>query len=251
LSIEIKYLQKDNKLDMRGGVIIDGFPSAGLINAIASECLIRSGGTELYAIIDSSDFPPLSIVSQYTPQFPARLHVNRNLKVAFFVSEFSIHPTIQGAIARTILNWSLENKCKMIISASGLVTNESHETTPGLGGQGKTDEQPIFGVASTRSGLGIIKEHGFVPLRAGSIRGIPAALLNEGSLVEHDVIVLLANIVTDAPDFRAAALISNALTKLVPGLSCDITALDREAQDIESKLKQIREDQHNMSSYIA
>jgi predicted ATP-grasp superfamily ATP-dependent carboligase len=70
LSIEIKYLQKDKKLDMRGGVIIDGFPSAGLINAIASECLIRSGGTELYAIIDSSDFPPLSIVNQYTPQFP-------------------------------------------------------------------------------------------------------------------------------------------------------------------------------------
>jgi predicted ATP-grasp superfamily ATP-dependent carboligase len=47
---------------MKGGMIIDGFPSAGLINAIASECLIRSEGTELYAIIDSPEFPPLSIV---------------------------------------------------------------------------------------------------------------------------------------------------------------------------------------------
>lgn len=232
---------------MKGGMIIDGFPSAGLINAIASECLIRSGGTELYAIIDSPEFPPLSIVNQYMPQFPARLHVNRNLKVAFFVSEFNIYPAIQSAMAKTILNWALENECKMIISASGLVTGESLEVK----GQGIADEQPISAVASTPSGLEIIKDHGFVPLRAGSIRGIPAALLNEGSLTEQDVIVLLANIVTDAPDFRAAALISTALTKLVPGLSCDIAALDREAQEIEIKMKQIREDHHNMSSYIA
>jgi len=232
---------------MKGGMVIDGFPSAGLINAIASECLIRSGGTELYAIIDSPEFPPLSIVNQYSPQFPARLHVNRNLKVAFFVSEFNINPAIQSAMARTILNWALENECKMIISASGLVTSES----PDVKGQGVADVQPIFAVASTPSSLEIIKDHGFVPLRAGSIRGIPAALLNEGSLKGQDVIVLLANIMTDAPDFRAAALISTAVTKLVPGLSCDIAALDREAQEIETKMKQIREDYHNMSSYIA
>ena len=228
-------------------MVIDGFPSAGLINAIASECLIRSGGTELCAIIDSPEFPPLSIVNQYSPQFPARLHVNRNLKVAFFVSEFNINPAIQSAMARTILNWALENECKMIISASGLVTSES----PDVKGQGVADVQPIFAVASTPSSLEIIKDHGFVPLRAGSIRGIPAALLNEGSLKGQDVIVLLANIMTDAPDFRAAALISTAVTKLVPGLSCDIAALDREAQEIETKMKQIREDYHNMSSYIA
>jgi uncharacterized protein len=232
---------------MKGGMVIDGFPSAGLINAIASECLIRSGGTELYAIIDSPEFPPLSIVNQYSPQFPARLHVNRNLKVAFFVSEFNINPAIQSAMARTILNWALENECKMIISASGLVTSES----PDVKGQGVANVQPIFAVASTPSSLEIIKDHGFVPLRAGSIRGIPAALLNEGSLTGQDVIVLLANIMTDAPDFRAAALISTAVTKLVPGLSCDIAALDREAQEIETKMKQIREDYHNMSSYIA
>jgi uncharacterized protein len=232
---------------MKDGIVIDGFPSAGLINAIASECLIRSGGTELYAIIDSPEFPPLSIVNQYSPQFPARLHVNKNLKVAFFVSEFNINPAIQSALARTILNWALENECKMIISASGLVTSES----PEVNGHGVADEQSIFAVASTPSSLEIIKDHGFVPFRAGSIRGIPAALLNEGSLTGQDVIVLLANIMTDAPDFRAAALISTALTKLVPGLSCDIAALDREAQEIETKMKQIREDHHNMSSYIA
>jgi uncharacterized protein len=233
---------------MKGGIVIDGFPSAGLVNAIASECLIRSGGTELFAIIDSPEFPPLSIINQYMPQFPARLHINESLKVAFFVSEFNIYPTIQSAIARTILNWGLENECRMIISASGMVTNESHE---GNEDPRITDEQPVFAVASTQSASEIAKENGFLQLRAGSIRGIPATLLNEGSLAGQDVIVLLVNTMSDAPDFSAAAIVSTALTKLVPGLSCDIGALKREVQEIETKMKHIREDHHNMSSYIA
>jgi predicted ATP-grasp superfamily ATP-dependent carboligase len=53
----------------------------------------------------------------------------------------------------------------------------------------------------------------------------------------------------DAPDFRASALVSNAVTKLVPGLSCDIASLLGEAETVENKIKQIR-DGHKESSYI-
>jgi predicted ATP-grasp superfamily ATP-dependent carboligase len=55
-----------------------------------------------------------------------------------------------------------------------------------------------------------------------------------------DVIVLLVNTFKDVPDFRASALISSAVTKLVPALYCDIGSLMSEAQVIENKMKQIR-----------
>lgn len=64
---------------MKGG-ILDGLLSIGLINAIASECLIRVVGTELFAVIDSPEFP-LSIINDGLPQFPARLHSNESLKL--------------------------------------------------------------------------------------------------------------------------------------------------------------------------
>ena len=234
---------------MKGGIVVDGFPSTGLVNAIASECLIRSAGTELFAIIDSPDFPSLSIISNSMPRFPARLHVNEGLKVAFFISEFNIPPPMQSALGRTILDWALQNECKMIISAAGIVNNEN-ASSKSNNAPVSPDEQPVLAVASIPSMAKIVKENGFIQLRSGSIGGIPATLLNEGSLSGQGVIVLIVNTILDAPDFRAAALISSAVIKLIPGLSCDIGSLLGEAQLIESKMKQIRDD-HKKSSYIA
>lgn len=231
---------------MKGGIVLDGFPSTGLVNAIASECLIRSLGTELFAVIDSPEFPPLSIISDFMPHFPARLYINEGVKVAFFISELNIHPAMQSTIARTILNWARQNKCKMIISVVGIPADVP---TKGSDDSVIQDQQPVIAVTSTQAAAEIAKENGFIQLRSGTIRGIPATLLNEGSLVGQDVIVLMVNTMADAPDFRAATLISTSITKLVPGLSCDIGALMVEAQLIENRIKKIRNEQKE--SYIA
>lgn len=224
---------------------MDGFPSAGLLNAIASECLIRSSGTELFAVIDSPEFPPLSIISNSMPHFPARLHVNEGLRVAFFISEFNIDPRMQSTMGKKILEWAMQNECKLIVSAAGILgpKQNSGENTSTI------SEQNIFAVTSTPSAANIAKANNFIQLQSGTIGGIPATLLNEGSLLGLDVIVLLVNTMPDAPDFRASALISNAVTKLVPGLSCDIASLLGEAETVENKIKQIR-DGHKESSYI-
>lgn len=224
---------------------MDGFPSAGLLNAIASECLIRSSGTELFAVIDSPEFPPLSIISNSMPHFPARLHVNEGLRVAFFISEFNIDPRMQSTMGKKILGWAMQNECKLIVSAAGILgpKQNSGENTSTI------SEQNIFAVTSTPSAANIAKANNFIQLQSGTIGGIPATLLNEGSLLGLDVIVLLVNTMPDAPDFRASALISNAVTKLVPGLSCDIASLLGEAETVENKIKQIR-DGHKESSYI-
>jgi hypothetical protein len=97
---------------LKDGIALDGFPGTGLLNAIASECLIRTSGTELFAVIDSPEFPPLSIISNSIPHFPARLHVKEGLKVAFFISEFNIDPPMQSTMGKKILDWSMQNGCR-------------------------------------------------------------------------------------------------------------------------------------------
>jgi uncharacterized protein len=72
-TVELRRINKDKKLNTKGGIVLDGFPSTGLVNAIASECLVRSIGTKLVAVLDSPYFPPISIVSNYIPQYPARI----------------------------------------------------------------------------------------------------------------------------------------------------------------------------------
>ncbi|MCI0563833.1 MAG: PAC2 family protein, partial [Nitrososphaera sp.] len=86
-NIEIRKLKDVN---LKGGIVIDGFPSAGLANAIASECLIHSLKTEFVAVLDSTSFPALSIIRGAAPSFPARIYANEELKLGIFVSELSL-----------------------------------------------------------------------------------------------------------------------------------------------------------------
>lgn len=275
-TIEIKKLKKE--INIKGGIVLDGFPSSsGLINAIASECLIRSPETDLVAFLDSTDFPPISIVNNYVPQYPVRIYVNENLKVAFFVSDINIDKAIQRDVAKAILKWTEENECKLIISAQGIPSSSSppqsaNENTEDFGQEvgdyenGNNDETTkstttaplplvptdIYAVTSTESAARLITETGnyFIHLRGGTVTGIPAILLNEGAVTNLDVIVFLLNVLPDMPDFRASAVISEAISRIVPNLSCDIRALMVEAQIIENRIKNVRAEQKRFS-YIA
>jgi len=282
-SIEIKKWKKkdsnNKEISLKGGIVLDGLPSStGLVNAIASECLIRSTGTDLVAFLDSPDFPLISVVNNFVPRYPVRIYVNESLKVAFFVSDINIDEPLQRDVAKAILNWTRENECKLIISAQGILSSSSSSTprSPRTGngnkedsGQEYSDEDDttkstttialppplpteIYAVTSTESSAKQIMEHGnyFTHLRGGTVTGIPAILLNEGALTNLDVIVFLVNVVPKVPDFRAAAVVSEAVSRIIPNLSCDIGALMVDAQIIENRMKSVRAEQKRIS-YIA
>ncbi|MDQ5869210.1 MAG: PAC2 family protein [Thermoproteota archaeon] len=63
-----------------------------------------------------------------------------------------------------------------------------------------------------------------------------------------DVIVLFVNTTTEA-DFHAAALVSKSISRLVPGVHCDIASLIGAAEGVENKLKEIRKSQNYLSPY--
>ncbi len=223
---------------MKGGTVLDGFPSGGLVNAIASECLIRSVGTELVAVVDSDEFPALSIITNHIPQSPARLYVNEDLKLGIFISELNIRQSMQRDVANAILEWTVEHECKMIISAAGIMDNNAVTN----------HSQQVVTVVSTKSAEKSIQGHGFLFLKDDTVTGIPAILLNEGGSRGLDVIVLLVNTISEA-DFHAAALVSESISRLVPGVHCDIASLMGEAEGVENKIKEIRKSQNYLSPY--
>jgi uncharacterized protein len=57
------------------------------------------------------------------------------------------------------------------------------------------------------------------------------------------VIVLVVKVIREVPNFRAAVVISDAITKIVPGVYCDVGTLMVEAKTIEEDIKKIRENQ--------
>ena len=230
--LEIRNLKNVN---LKGGIVLDGFPSIGLANAIASECLIRSLKTELVAIVDSATFPPLSIIRSAMPNFPARVYANEELNLAMFVSELNLDQSLFRPAAKLMLDWALNSNCDLIVSAAGVPYEEGEAPD--------TSSPNVFAVGSTPHALKLAAEAGIPPSISGSVAGIPAILLNEGSWRKYDVIVLLVKVVQNAPDFRAGAAVVEALAKLAPAAKCDVPALLKQAEVMETTLKKLKSDQ--------
>jgi uncharacterized protein len=147
-------------------------------------------------------------------------------------------------MAEMILKWALQNECRMIVSSSGIVMDtEEGNGKQFLSEQDRNNEEgmqsQVMAITSTSSAANIAEENGFISFKNDTITGIPAILLNEGVLANFDVIVFLTEALKDVPDFHAAAVISEAVTKLIPGFSCDLASLMVEAQSAQSHINNI------------
>lgn len=223
------FIREVIPIDVKGGYLIDGFPYTGLANAIATESLVNTTSQfELAGVLDSELFPPISIVREEVPNFPARILVNKSLKVAVFSSYLTPHESIHRDVARAMLNWASEHKCAFIISSSAIKSDE--------------DAPFVIGVGSTDAAKKKLREVDIPVLKNGTIPGIPGILLNEGMISNINVIVLLCKARDSGPDFKAGADICMAMSKLVPGASCNLSLLLDEAKNIEQNLKQTEQD---------
>lgn len=181
------------------------------------------------------------------PNFPARIYVNEELKISFFMTELEIDRSMHRSIAQKMLEWTTENGCNLIVSATAIpyhndVQNDSDDACIG-NSMPESTKPSVYAVSSTQSAAKKIREVGFLHLRSGTVTGIPSILLNEGALAGLDVIVLIVHLAKDMPDFHAAAVISEAISKLVPGIYCDIRSLIADAQLDENNIKNIRKSQ--------
>ena len=81
-------------LNLEGGYLIDGFPSAGFSSAIATESMVHTSKFELAGIIDSDTFPPISVIKDGKPNYPTRILVNEELKVGVFLSYLTLDQSL-------------------------------------------------------------------------------------------------------------------------------------------------------------
>jgi len=211
-------------LNLEGGYLIDGFPSVGFSSVIATESMIHTSQFKLAGIIDSDIFPPISLIKDGKPNYPTRIFVNEELKVAAFLSHIAVEESLHRNIARKMLRWAKDQKISLIVSSVSVKSIESNEE--------------IIVVGSTDNARKKIKELGLKTLNHGTIPGIPGVLLNEGSLTKQDVIVILFHSDGTSPDFRSSAKLCMVMSQLIPGTTCDIAALQVEAEKIEKVIKE-------------
>ncbi len=225
-------IKETSPINIQDGFIINGFPSTGLTSAIATELIINSSQFEFAATIDSDNFPPISIIKNGAPNFPTRIFVNNDLKTAIFSSYVTLDVSLHRNLAKMMLNWASEKKCSTIISSVSI----------------RSDSQEIMGVASTGSARGILVDSGIKITENAAIPGIPGVLLNEGMTNAQNVIVLLVGSETTTPDLRSTYNLCDGLLKLVPGISCNLSLLEKQAKQIEEEMRQAETESRDLGS---
>ena len=219
-------------LNLEGGYLIDGFPSVGFSSAIATESMIHTSQFELAGVIDSESFPPISIIKNGEPNFPTRVFVNEDLKVGIFSSFLTLDQSLHRVTAKTMLKWAKEHKIGLIVSSVAIKTPDGNEE--------------MMGIGSTDAARVKIKEAGLKILEHGTIPGIPGTLLNEGRMFEQDVIVIVFHTNGEGPDFKSSAQLCMAMSKLIPGATCDIPSLQKEAEKAEITIKETQEESKHL-----
>jgi uncharacterized protein len=231
MSIEVE-IRKFKDMNLKGGTIIEGFPSVGLASTIASNYLIGTLDLDQICALESNYFPPISMIYAKKPKFPARVYASEKHKLAVFLSEFTPLPNLSRPLAMELLKWAKEQGCIRIISPEGLR----------IEGVLKEEKEPrVWGVGSTDEAREQLKKCGIEQLEAGMIAGVAGVLLNEGRWRSFDIISLLVEARPNIPDARAAAKLIEAIDKLLPDVKIEIKPLYEKAGNIEGHLKKLRE----------
>jgi len=218
------FVKELKPINIEGGYLIDGFPSIGVTPAIATESMIHTSQFELAGIIDSNGFPPVTIIKDGVPNYPTRIFVNNDLKVAIFSSYLMLHHSLHKSIAKIMLSWSRRHTCSLVLSSAPV-------STP------NTNDQ-IIAAVSNNAAKEIVTKAQIPVLQHGTIPGIPGSLLNQGMVNNQNVVVLLYNSDETRPNFKASTQLCLAMSKLVPGVSCDIPTLQKEAEMAEEYIKE-------------
>ncbi len=224
------------RMDLRGATVIDGFPSVGLVSSIVANYLINALSLSQIGIMDSTYFPTVSLVRDGEPMNPVRIYGQQKQsdrdQVVVFISEFQPPPNLIKGIASTVLDWTQDQKCNLLVCPEGLIV-DSELTGP--------DRQvEVYGIGSTDKSMDLLRKNGVTTFEEGVITGVAGVLLNEGRRRDFDVITLLSEAHPDYPDARAAARVIEVIDKVLGHTELDARPLYEEAERIENQLKTIQ-----------
>ena len=134
--------------DLKDGYIVDGFPYNGNAGSIAAESMVRTSEFEFAGFMDSSSFPPVSIVRVGMPNYPVSIFVNERFKVEVFLSHLRLPESFSKELAASILQYAKKHNCRQILSSMKMErTSES--------------SREISAIGSTDSARNAIKKQGW------------------------------------------------------------------------------------------
>ena len=227
-------------IDLKGGTLIECFPSISALALITANIILESGGKGdkndweygQVAVGDSNQLPSICVVYYSKPKFPIRIYANPETKIALLASEIPQYPPLTREIGKKIFQWSKNKGIERIVSVEGFKSDYTNSP--------RQIPMRVFGIGTTESCRQYIAEKNIQPLDHGVIKGLSAVLLNEGWFAKSEVIVILGEVRQHYPEVRTAARVIEVLNQLIPQLKIKIEPILAQAEKIEQMALSMR-----------
>ncbi|MEM2111094.1 MAG: PAC2 family protein [Candidatus Bathyarchaeia archaeon] len=207
-----------------GAIMLQGLPDVGLVGVIAVSHIISKLELTELAYLDSELLPPVAVLHDGLPYSPVRVFGSNELVT--LISEVAISAEVLQPIMRDLVDWFQSKEMKMIISLGGIPMPNRQDIT----------EPKVFGLASNRTLLGMLKEKGIKIMEEGFIVGPHALLMRYCTKSNVPAISLLSQAFYNYPDPEAAAAVINELNKIV-NVQVDVSELLEKGEEIRLRLR--------------
>lgn len=237
-------IREFEELDLSSAMMIECFPTVGLVSTIAASYLVSQLKLELKGTITAPWLPPVAVVYGGRAQPPVRIYggekvcgIDGNCDQVFLImSEFPIPDNGVYPMADALLDWTAQHGCREIVSLEGLPKEgPSKDTEPE-----KALFKPsmdVWGVGATERARAMLKREKVPEMDAGVITGISGVLLWLAEQRKVDALCLLAEAYKEFPDARAAASLVRVIDALLQQIEVKLEPLLKQAEELERQIK--------------
>ena len=228
--MEVQFTKKPS---LKNPTLIAAWPGMGMLARMSADYLIQQLDAKQFAEIrsPSNDIyfkEGLGEVSQYSHRFYFANREQGDLIICG--GEIQPHSLSEiHELANKVLDVAVEFGAKRVYTFAALAN--PHDVKP-----------RVFGIVNKAELGNFLKEKGIKLAGAeGRISGLNGLLIGIAKQRELDGICLLCEIrYLDIPQPRSAQIVLNTLTKILD-IKIDLSELKQQAEEIEKKLEQIRE----------
>lgn len=197
-------------------IIIEGFPSFGLVGTITTEFLLEHLKAELIGEFEYNELSPIAAIHKGKLINPMAVWYVPSKNIVILHTILNVKG-YEWELANEIMNMAKKMNAKEIISLEGVATDDT------------SDEIKVYYYGNKK-----LEECSALPVKESIIMGVSASLM----LRYKKLTCLFAAAHTQLPDSKAAAKLIEILDKYL-GLKVDYHPLLKQAEEFESKIKTI------------
>jgi uncharacterized protein len=232
-----------SELDLKSAMLIEAFPTIGLVSTIAASYLVSQLKLTLVGTVTGPFMPPVSVVYGGKALPPVRIYGGDKVcgidgtcdQLFLLMSEFPLPDPAVFPVADALLDWAQAHGCREVVSLEGL----PREVEEGAGGAAKAlaAPPPIWGVGSTERARALLAREKISTMETGVITGISGVLMWLAEQRKIDAVCLLAEAIKEFPDARAAAGLVRTIDVLLKHIDINLEPLLKQAEELEVQIK--------------